>query len=97
VAASVSPTCSTTPSKWLMSGSARSVIGVSVTFASVQTSAIPHAIVAVLGIGALAFPVSIAVGILRYRLYEIERLISRTLSYLLVTGCWWACSSGWLF
>lgn len=40
--------------------------------------------VAIVGMGAL--PVSIAVGILKYRLYEIERLISRTVSYAIVTG-----------
>jgi hypothetical protein len=33
-----------------------------------------------------ALPLSIAVGILKYHLYDIDRLISRTLAYTLVTG-----------
>jgi hypothetical protein len=33
-----------------------------------------------------ALPIAIGVGILKYRLYEIDRLISRTLSYLIITG-----------
>ena len=39
-----------------------------------------------LSLGFIALPASIGVGILRYRLYEIDRLISRTLAYAIVTG-----------
>jgi hypothetical protein len=34
----------------------------------------------------VALPISIGVGILKYRLYEIDRLISRTLSYAILTA-----------
>src|SRR6185437_7859385 len=40
----------------------------------------------VLILGFTALPLGIGVGILKYRLYEIDRIISRTLAYAIVTG-----------
>jgi hypothetical protein len=75
--------------KWLMSGAAITLaatafiaIGSTLDYASPLVQAIGSA--ADLGIAAL--PVCMGVAILRYRLYEIDRLISRTLAYAIVTG-----------
>jgi hypothetical protein len=66
--------------KWLASGAAVcGVLGIS----AVSTNS---SIWEVLILGFAALPVSIGIGILKYRLYEIDRLISRTLAYAIVTG-----------
>jgi hypothetical protein len=36
--------------------------------------------------GLAALPISLGAGILKFRLYEIDRLISRTISYAIVTS-----------
>ncbi|MGC2006180.1 hypothetical protein [Trebonia sp.] len=36
--------------------------------------------------GVAALPVSLGIGILKFRLYDIDRIISRTLAYAIVTG-----------
>jgi hypothetical protein len=39
----------------------------------------------VIGLGFAAVPIAVGIGVLRYRLYDIDRVISRTLSFTLVT------------
>ncbi|MGD0980612.1 MAG: hypothetical protein ABR946_03935 [Solirubrobacteraceae bacterium] len=57
----------------------------SLMLAGVSNSA-PTWVWAFIILGFAAVPLSIGVGILRYRLFEIDRLISRSLSYALLTA-----------
>jgi hypothetical protein len=73
--------------KWLVGGSAVAIAG---GVPGVPLSDSPSKILQIaggVGIAAvLALPVSIGVAILKYRLYDIDRIISRTLAYAIVTG-----------
>jgi hypothetical protein len=73
--------------KWLLAGGGVFTVGGFLTFA-LSSSAVPllHTIGKLGTIGLAALPVSIGIAILKYRLFEIDRLISRTLSYAIVTG-----------
>ena len=76
--------------KWLMAGSAVAFIGVvpvlaySGSTSSYTASTSVEVAVAVAGFAAV--PVSIGVAVLKHGLFDIDRIISRTLAYAIVTG-----------
>ncbi len=73
--------------KWLYSGAA--VFIVCLGFGLFQPDN-PIGLAAVVGgvlaAGVAALPIALGIGIMKYRLYEIDRIISRTLAYAIVTG-----------
>jgi hypothetical protein len=73
--------------KWLAVGAGCCVAGAVGVVLFGDGSALTDKLLAVVAALAVsAFPLSIGVGILKYRLYEIDRLISRTFSYVIITG-----------
>jgi hypothetical protein len=69
--------------KWLLAGTITSVTGLGLAAALRHTTWLSGPLGAV---GFLAVPVSIGVAVLRYRLFDIDRIVSRTLAYAIVTG-----------
>jgi hypothetical protein len=72
--------------KWLVNGGAFSVLAVAVSASADNVPGIGQVVATILGFGLIAIPLAIGVGILKYRLYDIDRIISRTLAYAIVTG-----------
>jgi hypothetical protein len=73
--------------KWLTSGAVIAVIGLALIAVGPSKDQMLGRVTHDLAFLALAaLPVSMGIGILKYRLYDIDRIISRTLAYAIVTG-----------
>jgi hypothetical protein len=72
--------------KWLMSGAVAALVCGFLALGTSSGSGIWQVVGGIGWFGFAALPIGIGVGILKYRLYEIDRLISRTLAYAVVTG-----------
>jgi len=78
--------------KWLYGGAMISILFISgaLGFFATSNSAEQDSVGPVFGVllivGLAALPICMGVAILKHRLYDIDRLLSRTLSYAIVTG-----------
>jgi hypothetical protein len=73
--------------KWLMAGSAATVVGLAGTVLLSSNGGWLTVLDNIcLAVGIFSLPVCISFAILKYHLYDIDRVISRTVSYTLVTG-----------
>jgi len=77
--------------KWLMSGAgalaaSQAIIQPVLNFGPGLPDQVRLLLNVLLGLGAAALPACLGIAVLRYRLYDIDRIISRTLAYAIVTG-----------
>ena len=73
--------------KWLTSGAVSAVAGLALIALGPPNDQLSGRVVRDVAFLALAvLPVTIGVGILKYHLYDIDRIISRTLAYVIVTS-----------
>jgi len=69
--------------KWMITGAA---VCAACGITLVAWGTMPTALGAIAALGVAALPASLGIGILKFRLYDIDRIISRTLAYTVVTG-----------
>ena len=73
--------------KWLAGGTVVGLVSLILgLLVPGEAPAAERAAANVIAVGVVALPGAIAVAVLKYRLYEIDRIVSRTLAYAIVTG-----------
>ncbi len=72
--------------KWLLTGAATGLAGLLLSLMDSTPGGWGVVIQVLGGAGATALPVCIGIGILRYRLFDIDRILSRTVAYAIITG-----------
>jgi len=72
--------------KWLLSGATIFIISAVALVWINHPSGLWKAVDFLAAVGIFALPVSIGFGILKFRLYDIDRIISRTVAYAILTG-----------
>src|SRR4029453_18114978 len=65
--------------RWVATGAAIAVLGVTVPLGDLRGAWVDPLVI-------LCVPLSVAVAVLRYRLWDLDRLVSRTVTYALVTA-----------
>jgi hypothetical protein len=71
--------------RWVAAGAAGAVAGLLLALPGL-VGILPEATTYVIAPAMLCPPLAVAVAVLRYRLWELDRLVSRTVTYALVTG-----------
>jgi hypothetical protein len=72
--------------KWLLVGAVALAIGLVASVAVDTVTENRTLYVILLPVGMSLFPIAIGIAVFRYRLFEVDRFISRTVSYALVVG-----------
>jgi hypothetical protein len=71
--------------RWVAAGAATAVAGLLVS-TLIALGVVPRIADLIVNAALLCLPAAVSVAVLRYRLWDLDRLISRTVTYALVTG-----------